>query len=71
MRLQKIVRRLKRTGPIATSLFERSFSNGIVAVNPNKTAATITFTTPYRNLAGTEVTTETLAPDTADVFTAG
>jgi Hypothetical glycosyl hydrolase family 15 len=53
------------------SLFERSFTNGIVAVNPNKTAATITFGTPYKNLAGTEVTTETLAPDTADVFLAG
>jgi Hypothetical glycosyl hydrolase family 15 len=53
------------------SLFERSFTNGIVAVNPNKTAATITFATPYKNLAGTEVTTETLAPDTADVFLAG
>ncbi len=53
------------------SLFERSFTNGIVAVNPNNTPATITFATPYRNLAGTEVTTETLAPNTGDVFLAG
>ena len=52
-------------------LFERSFSNGIVAVNPNSTPATITFTSQYINLAGAQVTSETLAPNTGDVFLNG
>jgi hypothetical protein len=31
----------------------------------------VTFTTQHLNLAGTEVMTETLAPDTGDVFLQG
>lgn len=53
------------------SIFERSFTNGIVAVNPTTTAATITFGSTYTNLDETEVTSETLAPDTGDVFLIG
>jgi Hypothetical glycosyl hydrolase family 15 len=52
-------------------LFERSFTNGIVAVNPNSTPATITFTSQHLNLAGAQVTSETLAPNTGDVFLNG
>ena len=52
-------------------LFGRSFTNGVVWVNPNTTPATVTFTTQHQNLAGTQVTTETLAPDTGDVFLQG
>lgn len=53
------------------SIFARSFTNGIVAVNPTSTAATITFDSPYVNLDGTTVTSETLPPDTGDVFLLG
>jgi len=52
-------------------LFGRTFTNGEVWVNPNSTPATITFTTQHLNLAGTQVTSETLAPDTGDVFLQG
>ena len=60
-------------GPYAQSggMFDRSFTNGIVWVNPTTTSQTITFTSQHQNLAGTQVTTETLAPDTGDVFLAG
>jgi hypothetical protein len=50
------------------NLYERSFSNGIVAVNPNSTPATITFAGTYTNLDGTALTSETLAPNSGDVF---
>ena len=50
------------------SLYERSFSNGIVAVNPTDAPATITFAGNYTNLDGTVLTSETLAPDSGDVF---
>jgi hypothetical protein len=58
------------SGPYAQngSLYERSFSNGIVAVNPTSAPATITFAGTYTNLDGTAVTSETLAPDSGDVF---
>jgi hypothetical protein len=57
-------------GPYAQNgtLYERSFTNGIVAVNPNSTPATITFAGNYTNLDGTVVTSEVLAPDSGDVF---
>jgi hypothetical protein len=60
-------------GPYAQSggMFDRSFTNGIVWVNPTTTSQTITFTSQHQNLAGAQVTTETLAPDTGDVFLAG
>jgi hypothetical protein len=50
------------------SLYERSFTNGIVAVNPTTVPATITLDGTYTNLDGTALTSETLAPDTGDVF---
>jgi hypothetical protein len=50
------------------NLYERSFTNGIVAVNPTDTPATITFAGNYTNLDGTVLTSETLAPDSGDVF---
>jgi hypothetical protein len=50
------------------NLYERSFSNGIVAVNPTSTPQTITFAGNYVNLDGTVVTSETIAPDSGDVF---
>jgi hypothetical protein len=53
------------------SIFERSFTNGIVAVNPTSTAATVALGGTYVNLDGTAVTSETLAPDTGDVFLLG
>jgi Hypothetical glycosyl hydrolase family 15 len=53
------------------SIFERSFTNGIVAVNPTSTAATITLGSTYVNLDGTAVTSETLQPDSGDVFLLG
>jgi hypothetical protein len=52
-------------------LFGRAFTNGVVWVNPKSTAATVTFTSQHRNLNGTEVTSETLAPNTGDVFLLG
>jgi hypothetical protein len=57
-------------GPYAQdgSLYERSFTNGIVAVNPTSAPATITFAGSYTNLDGTVLTSETLAPDSGDVF---
>jgi len=60
-------------GPYAQtgSLFERSFTNGIVAVNPTSTAATITFGGTYVNRDGTSITSETLAPDSGHVFLLG
>jgi hypothetical protein len=60
-------------GPYTQSggLFRRSFTNGAVWVNPNSTPATVTFGTPMENLAGSQVTSETLAPDTGDVFIQG
>jgi hypothetical protein len=53
------------------SLFGRSFTNGVVWVNPNSTPQTVTFTAQHLNLAGVEVTSETLAPNTGDVFLQG
>jgi Hypothetical glycosyl hydrolase family 15 len=53
------------------SLFGRSFTNGVVWVNPNSTPSTVTFSAQHLNLAGVEVTSETLAPNTGDVFLQG
>jgi hypothetical protein len=52
-------------------LFGRSFTNGDVWVNPNSSPATVTFSAPHTNLAGLQVTSETLAPNTGDVFLQG
>ena len=53
------------------SLYGRSFTNGEVWVNPSNSPATVTFTTQHLNLAGAQVTSETLAPNTGDVFLQG
>jgi len=60
-------------GPYAQSgeLFDRSFTNGVVWVNPGTTSQTVTFTTQHLNLAGAQVMTESIAPDTGDVFLQG
>jgi hypothetical protein len=49
-------------------LYERSFTNGISAVNPTGSSATINLGGSYKNLNGQTVTSETLAPNTGDVF---
>jgi hypothetical protein len=58
------------TGAMSNSgnLYKRTFTNGIVAVNPGTSSATIQLGGTYRNLAGKSVSSETLAPDTADIF---
>jgi len=53
------------------ALYGRSFTNGEVWVNPSSSPATVTFTTQHLNLAGAQVTSETLAPNTGDVFLQG
>jgi hypothetical protein len=53
------------------ALYDRSFSNGVVWVNPSSSPVTITFSAQHLNLAGAQVTSETLAPDTGDVFLQG
>ena len=49
-------------------LYERSFTNGISAVNPTGSSATINLGGSYKNLNGQTVASETLAPNTGDVF---
>jgi hypothetical protein len=50
------------------NLHKRTFTNGIAAVNPGTSAVTIQLGGTYINLAGKSVSSETLAPDTADIF---
>jgi hypothetical protein len=52
-------------------LYQRQFTGGVVAVNPTTAPATITLSGTYTNLDGSVVTSETLAPNTGDVFLAG
>jgi Hypothetical glycosyl hydrolase family 15 len=52
----------------AGTLYKRTFTNGIVLVNPGTKAATFQLGGMYVNLAGKPVSSETLAPDTADIF---
>lgn len=58
------------TGAMSNSgnLYKRTFTNGIAAVNPGTSAVTIQLGGTYINLAGKSVSSETLAPDTADIF---
>lgn len=49
-------------------LYRRTFTNGIAAVNPTGSSATISLGGSYKNLAGQTVTSETLPPDSGDVF---
>jgi Hypothetical glycosyl hydrolase family 15 len=60
-------------GPYAKvgGLYQRSFTNGIVVVNPTTAAATLNLSATYTNLDGSLVTSETFAPDTADIFLLG
>lgn len=48
--------------------YKRSFTNGIVAVNPGNSPVTIQLGSSLINLSGAHVTSETLAPHTADIF---
>jgi hypothetical protein len=58
------------TGAMSNSgnLYKRTFTNGIAAVNPGTSAVTIQLGGTHINLAGKSVSSETLAPDTADIF---
>jgi hypothetical protein len=49
-------------------VYQRDFTNGIAAVNPTTTTATISLGGTYTSLNGQQVTSETLAPNTGDVF---
>jgi Hypothetical glycosyl hydrolase family 15 len=49
-------------------LYRRTFTNGIAAVNPTGSSATISLGGSYKNLAGQTVTSETLPPNSGDVF---
>jgi len=50
------------------SVYRRIFTNGIAAVNPTGSPATISLGGTYTNLAGQRVTSETLPPNSGDVF---
>ena len=49
-------------------VYQRIFTNGVAIVNPGTVPVSVVFGTPFRNLDGTTVTHETLAPDSGDVF---
>jgi hypothetical protein len=49
-------------------LYERSFTNGIAVVNPTGSSASINLGGSYKDLNGQTMTSETLAPNTGDVF---
>ena len=48
--------------------YSRTFTNGIAAVNPGGSSVTIQLGSTYVNLAGKSVTSETLTPNTGDIF---
>jgi hypothetical protein len=50
------------------TIYDRYFSNGVVVVNPTNASATVTLPGTYMNLDGAVVSSETLAPDSGDVF---
>jgi hypothetical protein len=52
-------------------VYERTFTNGIAAVNPTGSPAAISLGGSYKNLNGQTVTSETLAPNSGDVFIKG
>jgi hypothetical protein len=52
-------------------VYERSFTNGIAVVNPTGSPATINLGGSYNNLNGQTMTSETLPPNTGDVFIKG
>jgi hypothetical protein len=49
-------------------IYRRTFTSGIVAVNPGTSSATISLGGSFKNLAGKTVTSETLAPHTGEIF---
>jgi hypothetical protein len=51
------------------SVYRRSFSNGLVLVNPTTSSATVALSGPYTTLSGTVVTSVTLPPHTGQVLT--
>jgi Hypothetical glycosyl hydrolase family 15 len=51
-------------------VYQRDFELGRVLVNPTTVTVTVALGAPYRNLSGAIVTSVTLAPHTADIFTA-
>ncbi len=53
------------------SLYERTFTQGIAEVNVSGSPVTLTVAAGYRNLAGQFVTSETLPPNSGDVFVTG
>jgi Hypothetical glycosyl hydrolase family 15 len=52
-------------------LYERTFTHGIAEVNVSGSPVTLTVAAGYRNLAGQFVTSETLPPNSGDVFVTG
>ena len=59
------------TAPYAKvgGVYRRPFSNGLVLVNPTTSPATVALGARYRNLNGSEVTSVTLQPHTAQILT--
>jgi hypothetical protein len=49
-------------------VYRRTFTNGIAAVNPTGSSVSISLGGTYTNLAGQRVTSETLPPNSGDVF---
>ncbi len=48
--------------------YRRTFTNGIVVVNPGSSSVTVSLGGSMINLSGGHVSSETLAPHTADIF---
>ncbi len=61
------------SGPytVRNGVYQRTFSNGVVVVNPGNQSVTLTFRAAYRSLSGSTVASETLAPHSGDVLLAG
>ncbi len=53
---------------LSGGVYRRSFTNGIVAVNPGNSPVTVNLGSSLINLSGSHVTSETLAPHTGDIF---
>jgi hypothetical protein len=52
-------------------VYQRSFSNGRVVVNPSTATVRLALGTTYRTPSGASVTSLTLAPHTAQILTLG
>jgi hypothetical protein len=53
---------------LVSGVYRRTFTNGIVAVNPGSSSVTINLGATYINLSGGHVSSEVLAPHTGDIF---